>query len=214
MKTPSKTAMLVLKSLGAFASIACSTASPDVVSRATSAIYDQTGGAEATKAKVLIVATISKTGGTAKIAKAIAEVLGARVTSPLQVKAEELQDYSLIGFGSGIFDQKHHASLFGFADSLPELPGKKAFIFSTSGVARQFAVDNGIDDPHTPLRERLQSKGLEIVGDYNCAGFNDNSFLKLLGGMNKGKPDARDIQRAKAFAEELKRRFLDPPARR
>lgn len=41
-----------------------------------------------------------------------------------------------------------------------------------------------------------------------CVGSYDNSFLKFFGGMNRGKPDARDIWQAKAFAEELKQRFL------
>lgn len=71
------------------------------------------------------------------------------------------------------------------------------------------ALENKIDDPHTPLREKLQPKGFELAGEYNCAGFNDKLFLKLFGGMNKGKPDAQDIGIARAFAEDLKRRFLD-----
>jgi len=36
-----------------------------------------------------------------------------------------------------------------------------------------------------------------------CAGFNTNSFLKLLGGVNKGKPDAGDLNRAEEFARNL-----------
>ncbi|OHD75950.1 MAG: hypothetical protein A3J97_02885 [Spirochaetes bacterium RIFOXYC1_FULL_54_7] len=157
----------------------------------------------------MITAT-SRTGGTAKLAQAMAEVFGARLASPRQVNAEELLDYSLVGFGSGIFDQMHHASILEFIESLPELPGRKVFIFSTSGVSRQFAIDHEIDDPHTTLRESLLVKGFELVGEYNCAGFNDNSFLKLFGGMNKGKPDAQDIAQAKVFAGELKRHYLHP----
>lgn len=194
----------------AITSIACSTIPPDAMSGASSAIQEQSGISEQAGSRVLVVAAISKTGGTAKIAEAIAEVLDARVISPLQLKAEELQDYSLIGLGSGIFDQMHHASILGLVEGLPELPGRKVFIFSTSGISRQITLDHKIDDPHTPLRERLQSKGFEIVGEYNCAGFNDNSFLKFFGGMNKGKPDVQDIGRARDFAEELKRYYMDP----
>ena len=197
----------------AITSIACSTIPPDAVSGVTSAILDQKGISEPSDSKVLIVAAISKTGGTAKVALAMAEVFGARLASPRQVNAEVLPDYSLVGFGSGIFDQMHHASLFEFIDTLPELPGRKVFIFSTSGVSRRFAIDHEIDDPHTALRESLLAKGYEIVGEYNCAGFNDNSFLKLFGGMNKGKPDLQDIQRAKDFAEELKQHSLDSEER-
>ncbi len=204
---------MALSCASAITSIACSSTPPDAVSGATSAIYEWTVEAKPANSKVLIVAAISKTGGTAKVAEAMAEVFGARVASPRQVKAKELLDYSLIGFGSGIFDQMHHASIFEFIESLPEMAGRKAFIFSTSGVSRQFAIDHKIDDPHTQLREMLRSKGFEIVGEYNCAGFNDNSFLKLFGGMNKGKPDAQDVEQAKAFARELKSRFLDPEGR-
>ena len=193
----------------AITSIACSTIPPDVVSGVTSVIFDQKGISESSDSKVLIVAAISKTGGTTKVAQAMAEVFSAHLASPRQVTGEELSDYSLVGFCSGIFDQMHHASLFEFVDTLPAIPGRKVFIFSTSGVSRRFAIDHEIDDPHTALRESLLAKGCEIVGEYNCAGFNDNSFLKLFGGMNKGKPDLQDIQRAKAFAEELKQHSLD-----
>jgi len=203
--SPGKSAMLVITSFVAFTAFACATTSPDAVSRATSTISCQSGDAKILKPEVLLVAAVSKTGGTAKIAQAMAEVFGARVMSPSQLEPAELQSYSLIGFGSGIFDQRHHDSLFELVEKLSVLPGQKVFLFSTSGVSRQFAIDHDIDDPHTPLRDHLHSKGLEIVGEYNCAGFNNNSFLKLFGGMNRGKPDARDIERAKAFAEELER---------
>lgn len=199
----------LLGGIWAITSIACSTIPTDAVSRATSAIYERTGGMKPDNPTVLIVAAVSKTGGTAKVALAMADVLGARLASPLQVTGEELSDYSLVGFGSGIFDQRHHASIFGFIESLPELPGMKVFIFSTSGVSRRFAIDHGIDDPHTALRESLLAKGCVIVGEYNCAGFNSNSFLKFFGGMNRGKPDARDIGQAQAFAEVLKQYSLD-----
>lgn len=202
--------VLLLLEYCAVASIACSSTPPDAVSGATSAIHELTGESDSTDSNVLIVAAISKTGGTAKVAKAMSEVFDARLDSPRQVSAEEFLNYSLVGFGSGIFDQMHHASIFEFIEGLPELLGMKVFIFSTSGVSRRFAIDHEIDDPHTALRVSLLAKGCEIVGEYNCAGFNNNSFLKFFGGMNRGKPDAQDIGRAKAFAGELKQRYLDP----
>jgi flavodoxin len=205
-----ETLVLPLLQFCAVVSVACSSTPPDAVSGATSAMEERIGEATPATSNVLIVAAASKTGGTAKIALAMAEVLDARLATPRQVNAGELLEYDLVGFGSGIFDQMHHASILGFIESLPELPGRKVFIFSTSGVSRQFAIDHDIDDPHATLRENLRSKGFDLVGEYNCAGFNNNSFLKLFGGMNRGKPDAHDIGRAKAFAEEMKARYLDP----
>jgi hypothetical protein len=49
----------------------------------------------------------------------------------------------------------------------------------------------------------LIAKGCQIVGEFNCTGYNDNSFLFLIGGMNKGHPNADDIARAEAFADSL-----------
>jgi len=142
---------------------------------------------------------------TEKIAKVFAKVLDAQIKTPQQINPEELQEYSLIGFGSGIYDGKHHKFLLDLADKLPQVTNRKAFIFSTSGVTRKFAIDHSIDDPHSPLREKLQSKGYMIVDEFNCAGFNTNSFLKLFGGMNKGRPNAEDLKHAEEFAQNLKR---------
>jgi flavodoxin len=43
-----------------------------------------------------------------------------------------------------------------------------------------------------------------IVDEFNCAGFNTNSVLKLFGGMNKGRPNAEDLKDAEEFAQNLK----------
>ena len=141
---------------------------------------------------------------TEKIANVFAKVFDAQIKTPQQINPEELQKYSLIGFGSGIYDQKHHNVLFDLADKLPQVTNKKAFLFSTSGVARKFAIDQSIDDPHSPLREKLQSKGYMILDEFNCKGFNTNNFLKLFGGLNKGRPNVEDLKYAEEFAQNLK----------
>jgi hypothetical protein len=38
---------------------------------------------------------------------------------------------------------------------------------------------------HSTLREKLQSKDYIIVDEFQCKGFNTNSFMKYFGGMNK-----------------------------
>ncbi|MDD1657674.1 MAG: flavodoxin family protein [Methanomicrobiales archaeon] len=146
---------------------------------------------------------------TEKIAHVFAEVLGAQTKTPPQIHPEELQEYSLIGFGSGIYGAKHHTSLLDLADKLPHVNGRKAFIFSTCGAPvvvfdgerfRELVVKN-----HSMLREKLQSKGYSIIDEFGCAGFNTNSFLRLFGGLNKGRPDAEDLRHAEEFAQNLKR---------
>jgi flavodoxin len=46
---------------------------------------------------------------TAKIAQAMAGVMGAAITTPHQVRPEDLKAFDLIGFGSGIYSATAHA---------------------------------------------------------------------------------------------------------
>jgi|SRR5271157_582032 len=143
---------------------------------------------------------------TEKIAKVFAKVLDAQIKTPQQINPEELQEYSLIGFGSGIYGGKHYKDLLDLADKLPQVTNKKAFIFSTNGApAMVFSRSSEMfAKNHMPLREKLRSKGYVIVDEFSCAGFNTNSFLKLFGGLNKGRPNAEDLKRAEEFAQNLK----------
>jgi flavodoxin len=202
-----RTILLGVVALMAVLPLAC-TRGPDAVSGATTGLSEPKPADHDRKSDALIIAVLAEGGGTAKIAKALSEILDAGIVSPRQAKADELRRYRLIGFGSGIFDQRHHACLLEIVDRMPVVPGQKAFIFSTSGVARRFALDNKIDDPHAAIRDKLLSRGFQVVGEFNCAGFNDNGFLKIFGGMNKGKPDAEDLERARAFAAALKESAL------
>ena len=150
-------------------------------------------------------------GNTERIAECMARVLDAPVQNPWQI--EELERYDLIGFGSGIYDGKHHLSLLELADRLPETANKRAFLFSTDGMPRRFmkdqrALTKKMGSDHAALRDRLQAKGYEIIGEFNCAGYNTNSFLKYLGGFNKNRPNAKDRIDAAVFAQGLKEEYL------
>lgn len=137
---------------------------------------------------------------TEKVAKAIAEVLDAQIRSPEEIDPDDLQEYGLIGFGSGIYSAKHHDTVLELANGLPPVTDKQAFIFSTSGIITKSKVAND----HSALRDILESKGYTVVDEFSCLGFNTNSFLKYIGGMNKGRPSSKDLERARAFALNLK----------
>ena len=151
--------------------------------------------------KSLLVLYSYHHNNTEKIAKAFARVLDAEIKNLKQVKPEELQDYDLVGFGSGIYGAKHHKLLLDLADKLPRVTNKSAFIFSTSAIMGKEKVA----EDHSLLREKLQSKGYNILDEFACKGYNTNSFLKYLGGMNKGRPNAEDLKHAKEFAQNLKK---------
>lgn len=137
---------------------------------------------------------------TEKIAKVFAKVLDAQIKTPQQTNPRELQEYKIIGFGAGIDSGKHYKPLLDFADKLPQVENKPAFIFSTAGITgkKKLAKD------HSALREKLEAKGYKIVDEFQCKGFNTNVFLKYFGGMNKERPNEEDLKNAETFAEKLK----------
>jgi len=141
---------------------------------------------------------------TEKIANVFAKVLEAQIKTPQQINPEELQEYILIGFGSGIYGAKHHEDLLDLADNLPQVTNRNAFIFSTSAMMGKAKVA----EDHSALREKLLSKGYTIVDEFACKGFNTNSFMKYFGGMNKGRPNAEDLKNAEEFAQNLKQKFF------
>jgi len=155
--------------------------------------------------KSLIVCYSFHHNNTQKVAEAMAKVLDAQVKTPQQTNPEQLQQFDLVGFGSGIYAEKHHESLLELADKLPQVTDKKAFIFSTSFVGVDSLVFGRITSKfHTALREKLQSKGYTVVDEFNCRGFNTNGIYGRFGGMNKGRPNVEDLKNAKEFAGKLK----------
>ena len=161
-----------------------------------------TGNPEALRSLVVVFSYHHK--NTEKIANVIAKVLGAEVKTPRQVRPEEIAGYDLVGFGSGIYGATFDASVLDLADRLPYTAGKKTFVFSTYGAPAFIANREFIEKNHQQIREKLKTKGYAVIGEFGCAGWNTNSFLKYFGGLNKGMPDAEDLRNAEVFARDMK----------
>jgi flavodoxin len=150
---------------------------------------------ESNKPKILILYFSFHHKNTEKIAKAMAEVLSADLVEVTRANPEMILSYDLIGFGSGIYAFSHHKSLFEFLKKLNPVQ-KKAFIFSTSGAPNGMIF-------HKKLKKELIKKGFEIIGEFNCPGFDTFGPFKIGGGINKGRPNENDIQKAKEFAKKI-----------
>jgi flavodoxin len=136
---------------------------------------------------------------TARIAHAMADVLGAECLSPHECPYERLKSCSLLGLGSGIYYGRVHGDLWQWVRNLPEkhaadLP---VVIFTTSGLPVLAKLW------HWPLKSALMKKGYDIMAEFSCRGFDTWGPLWLTGGLNKKHPDERDIQRAGKFAGKL-----------
>ncbi len=136
-------------------------------------------------------------GNTRKLAESLAAELSADLFSVDQIRTDNvnLDRYELVGFGSGIYVGRHHASLLRLIDSCSQSP-RRVFIFSTAGLPflRWFQ--------HLPLRRRLVRKGCHIVSEFCCRGWDTVGPLWLIGGINRKHPDAGDLNRAKEFARQ------------
>jgi flavodoxin len=153
--------------------------------------------------KTLIVYKSYHRMNTEKVAKAMAEAMNAQFTKVEDVRPEELAEYDLIGFGSGIYGLKHHKALIDLIETMPAMD-KNVFVFSTTGNFREVN--------HRLIKEKLTEKGCHIVGEFTCFGEFAGALrlnrdwkgaLAFIGGKNKGHPDEKDLENARAFAEGL-----------
>jgi flavodoxin len=144
----------------------------------------------------LIVCFSAHHGNTRRVADAMAEEMGAAILTPEQVRPEQLDDYELVGWGSGIYFSRHADSLIRLARSLPPKP-RATFIFSTAGLPflRWWF--------HSNLRSTLKSRGCAVMAEFSCRGWDTVGPLAWIGGIDRNHPNERDLQKARAFARTL-----------
>jgi len=145
--------------------------------------------------KTVVVYTSIAHGNTEKVAKAMAETTGADLKKAGDTAPEALSNYDLIGFGSGIYNGKHHQDIFDLVSRMPASPVKSVFVFSTSGF--------GTTKLNEKLVKELEKKGFKVTGNFACKGWDTAGINKLYGGAAKGRPNDDDLQQARLFAKNL-----------
>ncbi len=129
---------------------------------------------------------------TEKVAKAIAETMNATMQKIEEVNPEDLSNYDLIGFGSGIYGGKYHKDVVSLVEKMPHLE-KNVFLFSTSGKPQE--------KYELAIKALLIGKGCRIVGEFRCPGVVGGPLGISL--SNKGHPDEKDLADAREFAKGL-----------
>ncbi|MFF1556245.1 flavodoxin family protein [Streptomyces sp. NPDC058279] len=147
--------------------------------------------------KNVIVCTSVSHGNTRRIADTMAGVLGAKVVTPEEADPAELADAGLVGFGSGVFYGRLHPRLTDFVKALPPRRGR-AFVFATSGLPEPAPAPFS-----RPLVRLLVAKGYEVDGTFSCRAFDTWAPFKLVGGINKQRPNGGDLSAARDFAERV-----------
>lgn len=155
----------------------------------------------ATSSNVLLICKSVHHGNTLKVARKMADVLGADIKDPKDVILDDIDAYSLIGFGSGIYNRKPHQDLTDLIDKIEYQQHRSAFIFSTATIPWPPTLQ--------PLRDKLKQKGFTIIGEFSCKGFIDEGFVKyIFGGLNKGRPNEKDLNKATRFAQYIRNKYI------
>lgn len=127
----------------------------------------------------------SLTGNTKKIARAIAEELGAEATSIKS--AAGVPEDGLLFIGSGSYGDKPGEDMAKFIAN-NSFTGRKVALFGTSGSGQGKEVQG--------MAEALKQKGAIVIGSYYCKG---KAFVVV----NLGRPGKDDLAGARAFAGEM-----------
>lgn len=150
--------------------------------------------------KVLILYYSAYRKHTEKIAEIFASSIECDLVNLKESKDINIEDYDLIGFGSGVYRENIHEKLFALVEKL-DLKGKYTFVFSTSGVGMKF-YNNG-------LIKHIESKGGINKGSFACIGsfspseFTDKKIFNLMGKMSQGHPNDKDLKKAVRFLKDL-----------
>ena len=147
------------------------------------------------KMKTLIIVESKHCGNTRKLAEAMANAVpGTAVTDTEGAKGYDMNDFDLVGFGSGIYAGSFDRRITNLVTNFGDKP-EKAFVFSTSGGG-----DIGYNQK---LIDLLKMKNKTVVGSFACKGLDKFFVLRLIGGVNKGSPTGGDLQNAAEFFKGL-----------
>lgn len=105
-------------------------------------------------------------------------------------QAQDLSEYELIGFASGIYYSKFHKSVLNFAEN-NLLENKKVLFIYTYGARKEGYTK--------AIKDIVSKKSAHILGEFGCFGFNTFGPFKLIGGIAKNHPDTGDLDDALKF---------------
>jgi len=139
---------------------------------------------------------------TEKIANVFAKKINADLINIKESDDINVDNYDLIGFGSGIYREIMSQKLLNCVEKL-NLKGKKVFVFSTSGVGAKFY--------NNKMKKIFKSKGAICKGSFACKGhyttteIKKNKIFEFFRKLSEGHPNDKDIEKAEKFIENVVR---------
>ena len=106
-----------------------------------------------------------------------------------------IDNYPKIGLASGIYWGRFSKNIEELSDKILDSDVKNLFFIYTSGIGKVRYEKK--------LIKRLEEKNKICLGIFSCKGFDKYGPFKLIGGINKGKPNEKDIQNLIKFFENI-----------
>lgn len=133
-------------------------------------------------------------GNTLKVLRAMAQEGDVDLIDVTGDETVQLEGYDCIGFASGVYFGKFHEGVTASARRyLPQ--GKPVFFVGTYGTVQGKGFKT--------MTEIAKKKGCPVLGTFGCRGYDTFGLWKLVGGIAKGHPNARDLDEARAFYREM-----------
>lgn len=134
-----------------------------------------------------IVVYYSRGGNTGKVAAAIAQELACEAFDVAK-RVPDVSGAEMLVVGSGTYGGMPGAGVTEFLKAVPQAVGGKAAVFATSAGPNPKSIPK--------MKGALEEKGYAVVSSFDCRG----KFLLI----NRGHPDEKDLENARAFARALK----------
>ena len=144
---------------------------------------------------VCIVYSSTHHGNTEKVLNKIKEKFPETVLiRACDFNPDDFNRYEAIGFASGIFYLKFAKPVDKLFEQALVNSVQKLFFIYTAG-----AVNAGFEKT---LRKKTEQSGKICMGIFGCKGFDTFGPLKLIGGLNKNRPNEDDFKNAIDFFEK------------
>lgn len=133
-------------------------------------------------------------GNTLKVVQAMADGQPVELIDVTRQPEADLSGYELIGFASGIYGFDVSPALVQFIRKNLPWGGRVFFVYTYGGVKGA-----GVKS----ARQAAAEKDAKLLGEFGCKGYDTFGPFRLVGGLAKGRPNAQDLQNARAFFHTL-----------
>jgi len=145
-------------------------------------------------ANTVIVYASKHHGNTKKLLEAIAEQEDVELLDIAENEQYDLSGYDRIGIASGIAYGKYYLQMLKFLKN--NLPcDKDVFYIHTAGNPRENHANSA--------KKIADERNCHCLGVFYCKGFDTFGPFKLVGGINKNRPNTEDMEQAVQFYRGL-----------